>query len=78
MEYQNLINIAATVAIASGGWFARQVWSSVKELQADLSKLREELPKTYVTRDDFKDDIKEIKDLLMKLMDKIGEKEDRK
>ncbi len=68
----------ATVGLASGGWFARQVWTSVKELQSDLAKLREELPKTYVARDDYKGDIKEIKDLLMKLMEKLGEKEDRK
>lgn len=77
MEFQHIVNILATVAFGAAGWFTRQVWTSVQELKSDLFKLREELPKTYVARDDYKSDIKEIKDMLMKLMDKISEKADR-
>jgi hypothetical protein len=77
MEYQNLINVIAGLAFSVGGWFAREMWAAVKELKSDLAKLREELPKTYVTRDDNRDDIREIKEMLGKIFDKLDGKADK-
>jgi len=77
MDSQNLLNIAFGVASSVLGWFAREMWSAVKELKADLAKLREELPRTYVVRDDYKDDIREIKEMLTKLFDRIDGKADK-
>ena len=77
MDSQNLINAALAVASSVTGWFARELWSAVKELKSDLAKLREELPKTYVARDDYRDDIKEIKDMLTRLFDRIDNKADK-
>jgi hypothetical protein len=77
MDSQNLINLAFGAASAVLGWFARELWNAVKELKADLAKLREELPRTYVVRDDYKDDIREIKDMLTKLFDRLDNKADK-
>jgi len=77
MDSQNLINAALAVVSSATGWFARELWAAVKELKADLAKLREELPKTYVARDDYRDDIKEIKDMLTRLFDRIDNKVDK-
>jgi hypothetical protein len=77
MEYQSLINSVIGISFTVAGWFAREMWSAVKELKSDLSKLREELPKTYVTRDDYRDDLKEIKELLAKIFDKLDGKADK-
>tara|TARA_R110000868_G_scaffold184164_1_gene425629 strand:+ start:1189 stop:1422 length:234 start_codon:yes stop_codon:yes gene_type:complete len=77
MEFQNLINTIAGVAFTVIGWFAREMWEAVKELKSDLAKLREELPKTYVTRDDNRDDIREIKEMLGKIFDKLDLKVDK-
>jgi septal ring factor EnvC (AmiA/AmiB activator) len=77
MEYQSLINSAIGLAFTVAGWFSREMWSAVKELKSDLSKLREELPKTYVTRDDNRDDIREIKEMLGKIFDKLDTKQDK-
>ena len=57
--------------------FARELWTAVKELKSDLSKLREELPRTYVVRDDYKTDIREIKEMLTKLFDRLDNKADK-
>lgn len=76
-EYQNLINIAAGAAFSALGWFARELWSAVNDLKGDLAKLREELPKTYVTREDFKTDVRDIKDMLSKIFDKLDHKADK-
>jgi sugar-specific transcriptional regulator TrmB len=77
MEYQSLINSAAGLAFTIAGWFAREMWSAVKELKSDLSKLREELPKTYVTQNNNRDDIREIKEMLSKIFDKLDTKQDK-
>lgn len=77
MEYQSLINTGAGIAFTVAGWFAREMWTAVKELKSDLAKLREELPKTYVTRDDSREDIREIKEMLNKIFDKLDSKVDK-
>ena len=77
MEYQSLINTGAGIAFTVTGWFAREMWSAVKELKSDLAKLREELPKTYATRDDSREDIREIKEMLNKIFDKLDSKVDK-
>jgi uncharacterized coiled-coil DUF342 family protein len=77
MESQHLINTALGLGFSVLGWFARELWSAVKELKADLSKLREDLPKTYVARNDYRDDLNEIKNMLGKIFDKLDNKQDK-
>jgi hypothetical protein len=77
MESQHLINTALGLGFSVLGWFARELWSAVKELKTDLSKLREDLPKTYVARNDYRDDLNEIKNMLGKIFDKLDNKQDK-
>jgi hypothetical protein len=77
MESQHLINTALGLGFSVLGWFARELWSAVKELKIDLSKLREDLPKTYVARNDYRDDLNEIKSMLGKIFDKLDNKQDK-
>jgi hypothetical protein len=77
MDSQHLINTALGLGFSVLGWFARELWSAVKELKADLSKLREDLPKTYVAKDDYRDDLNEIKSMLGKIFDKLDNKQDK-
>ena len=77
MNSQDLINLAFGAAASVLGWFARELWAAVKELKSDLAKLREELPKVYVTRDDFKSDVREIKEMLTRLFDRLDNKADK-
>ena len=77
MELQQLLNVILSVAMSVVGWFARELWAAVKELKTDLSKLREDLPKTYVARDDYRQDMAEIKTMLAKIFDKLDNKQDK-
>lgn len=77
MDLQTLINLALTSFSLVVGWFARELWAAVKELKSDLAKLREELPKQYLAKDDYRDDIREIKDMLSKLFDRMDHKADK-
>ena len=77
MDYQTLLNIGLTLISSVTGWFARELWSAVKELKSDLAKLREDIPKTYVAKDDYKDDIRELKEMINKIFDKLDNKSDK-
>jgi len=59
------------------GWFARELWAAVKDLKSDLAKLREEIPKVYVQRDDYREDMRDIKEMFSKIMDKLELKQDK-
>jgi len=77
MENQHLINALMGVGMAVSGWFAREMWSLVKELKADLAKLREDLPREYVIRSDYREDIRDIKAMLAKIFEKLEAKADK-
>ena len=77
MESQHLINVGLGVSSAVFGWLARELWTAVKDLKEDLTTLSVELPKTYVTRDDYRADLKEIKEMLGKIFDRLDNKADK-
>jgi len=77
MENQNLINGLLAGGFTVLGWFARELWAAVKELKADLASLREDLPKEYVSKDDYREDIREIKAMLEKIFEKLENKADK-
>ena len=77
MENQQVINVFLGLGLTVMGWFARELWAAVKELKADLAKLREDLPKEYLARDDYREDIREVKALLAKIFEKLENKADK-
>ena len=77
METQAIVNVGFVLVSGVLGWFAREMWSAVKELKADLAKLREELPTKYVTKDDFKHDMQRVLDMLDKIWTKLDNKADK-
>ena len=77
MENQHLINALLAGGFTVLGWFARELWAAVKELKADLAKLREELPREYVIRSDYREDIRDIKAMLAKIFEKLENKADK-
>ena len=77
MENQHLINALVGIGMSVLGWFARELWSAVKELKSDLTKLREDLPRDYVIRSDYREDIRDIKAMLAKIFEKLEAKADK-
>ena len=69
MDTQSLLNLLFTSAGLVLGWFLRELWTAVKELKIDLAKLREELPKDYVSKSDYRQDVRELKEMISKLFD---------
>lgn len=73
MDLQFLFNIAVGLAGAFGGWILSNIYRSIERLDADVRAM----PHTYVTRDDYKEDIREVKVMLGKVMDKLDGKADK-
>jgi hypothetical protein len=84
MDWQNLINIAGGAALATIGWFARQLWDSVKELKADIGDLRLHVSETYVKKSEMETleaqmdkRFDRVEQMIVKLYDKIDQKVDK-
>ena len=77
MDWQHLINLGGGALLSVLGWFARQLWDAVKTLQNDLNRLELSISDNYVKKDDFKEGVRELKDMLAKIFDKLDNKADR-
>ena len=77
MEFQNIVDTVLLIISGSIGWFAKELWNVLKELKEDLSSLKEDLPRSYVLREDYKQDIKDLKEIMGKIFDKLDNKLDR-
>ena len=76
-QSQFLINVGYGAAGMLGTFILKATWDAIKSMRADLQKLQESLPATYVRRDDFFREIEEVKDMLRRIADKLEEKADK-
>lgn len=77
LDAQTLINFGLGAVLAALGWFARQVWDAVKRLREDLHSIEVDLPKTYVSKNDFNDTMKHIETMFQRIYDKLDGKADK-
>ena len=73
MDTQVLINLGFGLAGAFGGWILNSISRSIIKIEDRLS----ELPLMYVTRDDYRNDVNDIKKMLDKIFDKLDSKVDK-
>jgi hypothetical protein len=81
MDWQIIINIAAGSLLTIGGWFARQLWDSVKELRKEMSDMRLHVSDQYVKKSEvegFRADMDKRFDRIEMLLDRLFEKMDGK
>ena len=60
MLSQDMVNLIAGIGFSALGWFARILWVAVRDLEKDLSKLREELPRTYLPKSEAREAIGDL------------------
>lgn len=56
--FQTLFNVAVCVAGFFGGWTLNRIYTAIDRLDSDVRNM----PIVYVTKDDFKDVIRELKE----------------
>lgn len=74
---QDLINAAIGVFGTLFGWVLRTIWNAVTALQNDLKEIEKELHTEYVSKDDYRQDILEMKNILKQIFDKLDKKADK-
>ena len=73
MDTQTLFNVAVTLAGFLGGWILNSIYQSIRVLDKDVRNM----PHHYVTKNDYRNDIGEVKAMLGRIFDKLDEKADK-
>jgi hypothetical protein len=77
MENQQLFNMIITASGALGGWMLKVIWDAISDLKKDVKDLSQEIHIDFLRKDDYRDDINEIKGMLGKIFDKLEKKADK-
>ena len=73
MDYQVLFNLAMTVAAFFGGWILSRIYTAIDRLDDEARNM----PKNYVSKDDYREDLREIKELLGAIFKRLDHKVDK-
>ena len=73
MDYQVLFNIAVAIAGFFGGWTLNRIYQAIDRLDNDVRNM----PSHCVARDDYRTDLKDIREMLGRIFDKLDGKVDK-
>ena len=73
MDYQTLFNMAITAAAFFGGWTLSRIYTAIDRLDKDVR----DFPKDYVSKDDYREDVREIKEMLAAIFKRLENKADK-
>jgi len=73
MDNQQIFNAVVSVA----GFLAVFVFNNTTKQIQQLQDKINELPKDYVAKDDYRNDISEVKDILKQIFNKLDNKADK-
>jgi len=73
MDNQQLFNMVVSVAGFLAVWVFNNQTQKLQKMEDRLNNM----PREYVNRDDYRSDIKEIKDILHQIFDKLDGKADK-
>ncbi|NBR39568.1 MAG: hypothetical protein EBT93_09165 [Alphaproteobacteria bacterium] len=77
MDYQILFNLSAAIAFTLAGWIIRSVYDAVEKMKIDILELERQMHSKYVQKDDYREDVKEIKDMLAAIFKRLEQKQDK-
>jgi len=72
-EYQLIFNIFIAIIGFVGGWMVNRVFVLIDRIDKDLK----DLPGRYIAKDDYREDIREIKELLGIIFTRVDGKADK-
>lgn len=77
MDNQQIFNFVVAIAAFLAVFVFNQTTRKIQKLEDDVAAMRETLLKDYVQKGDYKDDIKEVKDILRQIFDRLESKQDK-
>tara|TARA_B100000497_G_C7367476_1_gene237258 strand:- start:281 stop:517 length:237 start_codon:yes stop_codon:yes gene_type:complete len=73
MDYQVMFNVAIALAGFIGGWVVNRVFALLDRIDADMKSI----PMQYVSKEDYREDIREIKEMLGAIFKRLEGKADK-
>lgn len=73
MDGQSLFNLVVGIAAFFGGWTLNNITRMLNRIDDDIR----EMPHVYLSKDDYKTDISDIKGMLGKIFDRLESKADK-
>ena len=77
MDNQYLFNIVVCIAGFLAAFVFYQVMQRLQKQEDNIANMEKNFPKEYVQKDDYKNDVKELKDMLRQIFDKLDAKADK-
>lgn len=77
MDNQQLFNLVVCVAGFLASFVFYQVMQRLQRAEDKLSEVERMLPHDYIQKDDYRSDMRDIKDLLKQIFDKLDGKADK-
>lgn len=77
MDNQQLFNLVVAIAGFLAVFVFYQAMQRLQKQEDQLASLEKALPHDYVQKDDYRNDVKELKDMLRQLFDKLDNKADK-
>ena len=77
MDNQQIFNFVVAIAAFLAAFVFNQTTRKIQKLEDEGASLRERIIQDYVQKDDYRADIKEIKEILRQIFDKIDGKADK-
>ena len=74
MDNQQLFNLVVSIAGFLAMFIFYQIMQRLQRSEDALTTLRDKLSSEYVHKDDYRDDIRELKDMVRQIFDKLDNK----
>ena len=74
---QTLINALFGVGATALGWTIKSIYDALNALKDDVKDIEREMRTDFVRKDDYKDDIKELKEMLNAIFKRLEGKADK-
>lgn len=74
---QSFINWLFATAGAAVGWILKIIWDAITDLKKDMKALNKEVNEDFVRKEDYRVDIAEMKQMLVRIFDKLDNKVDK-
>lgn len=66
-------NLAMTLAAFLGGWTLNNISKAIQRLDADVR----DMPVHYISKDDYRSDLRRIEEALNRILNKLDDKADK-
>ncbi|MAN61361.1 MAG: hypothetical protein CMI60_05365 [Parvibaculum sp.] len=73
MDYQIVFNVGIALVGFTGGWMVNRVFVLLDRIDADMKAI----PLQYVSKDDYREDIREVKEMLGAIFKRLEHKADK-